>query len=291
LTAESDETPLVAIGGLGGSGTRVAAQIVQGAGFHIGSVLNAAQDNLLFTLFFKRPEWITRFPEEAEITQSIGTFVSLLQHGLPPNQTDAAAMTEKISLLLGEFANHSANLGIAPEHRSALLNIQAPPVEQIAGLSWKEPNTHVFLPYLAKTLPELKYIHVIRNGLDMALGKNHGQFHNWRGLFPEQDFESGTLEQNRLKFWAVANEQALSVARDQMDGRFFLLRYEDLCLNTSEQIEALLAFLGRKATPGLVRKLARMVQPTSLGRFRKHPSDVFNDDDRRMVQRLGFSVD
>lgn len=45
----------VAIGGVGGSGTRVFAEILRGFGFYIGDCLNGALDNLWFTLLCKRP--------------------------------------------------------------------------------------------------------------------------------------------------------------------------------------------------------------------------------------------
>ena len=48
-----------AIGGLGGSGTRVVAQILRDVGIFMGTDLNGANDNLWFTLLFKRPKILT----------------------------------------------------------------------------------------------------------------------------------------------------------------------------------------------------------------------------------------
>ena len=42
----------VAIGGVGGSGTRVIAEILIQLGFYIGSDLNSANDNLWFMLTY-----------------------------------------------------------------------------------------------------------------------------------------------------------------------------------------------------------------------------------------------
>ena len=50
-------SPPLVIGGLGGSGTRVVADIVLAQGWYLGQDLNRAKDNLLFTLLFKRPYW------------------------------------------------------------------------------------------------------------------------------------------------------------------------------------------------------------------------------------------
>jgi hypothetical protein len=46
--------PLVSVGGVGGSGTRVIALILASLGLNIGNNLNEALDNLTFTLLFKR---------------------------------------------------------------------------------------------------------------------------------------------------------------------------------------------------------------------------------------------
>ena len=48
--------PPVAIGGVGGSGTRLIAQILHEAGFYLGDDLSYAIDNLWFTLLFRRLE-------------------------------------------------------------------------------------------------------------------------------------------------------------------------------------------------------------------------------------------
>ena len=46
----------VAIGGVGGSGTRVIAAIVESLGFDPGANLNRPRDDLTFTVLFKRPD-------------------------------------------------------------------------------------------------------------------------------------------------------------------------------------------------------------------------------------------
>jgi hypothetical protein len=47
----------VAIGGLGGSGTRIVAEMLAAGGVYIGEDLNDALDNQWFTLLMKRPKF------------------------------------------------------------------------------------------------------------------------------------------------------------------------------------------------------------------------------------------
>ena len=49
----SDAAPVV-VGGIGGSGTRVFAQLLRDLGFDMGSDLNESLDDLGFTALFKR---------------------------------------------------------------------------------------------------------------------------------------------------------------------------------------------------------------------------------------------
>ncbi len=50
-------TKIIAIGALGGSGTRVLAEILIQAGVFMDEDLNGANDNLIFTKLFKNPRW------------------------------------------------------------------------------------------------------------------------------------------------------------------------------------------------------------------------------------------
>jgi hypothetical protein len=51
----SNKGSIIAIGGLGGSGTRLIANFFLESGFNLGDCLNGARDNLVFTGLFKSP--------------------------------------------------------------------------------------------------------------------------------------------------------------------------------------------------------------------------------------------
>ncbi len=73
VLAPQDVGP-VAIGGVGGSGTRLVADIVSQCGFYLGSSLNGNLDNLWFTFLLKRPYWFTNFPSDDEIVKALRLF-------------------------------------------------------------------------------------------------------------------------------------------------------------------------------------------------------------------------
>ena len=67
--------PLV-IGGMGGSGTRLVAELCSLFGYYLGDDLNIASDNLLYTLIFRRQTW---FYKSYKNTKRINTGLSLLE--------------------------------------------------------------------------------------------------------------------------------------------------------------------------------------------------------------------
>jgi hypothetical protein len=52
-------------------------------------------------------------------------------------------------------------------------------IKKLDGWGWKEPNTYIILEKLNEYYPNMKYIHLIRNGLDMAFSENQNQVKLW----------------------------------------------------------------------------------------------------------------
>lgn len=276
--------PFVAVGGLGGSGTRVVAQILQKMGFYLGPALNPQLDNLLFTLLFKRRDWIGTFPADAEIERMIGIFATAMHDGvdraferLAPGEVDA--LFEK-----------THGMGVDRSSFEAILSSRSPNLKEYSGLAWKEPNTHVFLPQLAQQFPNMKYIHVIRNGLDMALSGNRQQLVNWGSHFGIQEIEGVSREQIQLKYWLAANLRAIELGQSILSQRFFLLNYDALCLSFESELYRLQDFLERQLSGAEISLLSNNIAPESIGRFREAAPQLFTRQEREAVQRLGFCV-
>ena len=71
----------VIIGGVGGSGTRVVAEIIEHFGFYIGKDLDKARDNLWFLLLFKRPRWYRRAQHNRQnIFAGLSLFTNAMLH-------------------------------------------------------------------------------------------------------------------------------------------------------------------------------------------------------------------
>ncbi|MFT5629401.1 MAG: hypothetical protein ACI82I_001393 [Gammaproteobacteria bacterium] len=284
MVVQSVPQQMVAIGGLGGSGTRIAAQILQKLDFYIGPTLNLPLDNLLFTLLFKRHDWIKEFPSDAEICGMIDLFSSAMRDGV--GQAFEHFSSDKIENM---FSNVVGN-GINSARFKDILASPAPDMDLYSGMAWKEPNTHVFLPQFMQRFPQMKYIHVIRNGLDMALSGNRQQLTNWGRHY---GIEAGDAPDTRsqLNFWLAANLRAIKLGQEMKSGHFYLLNFDDLCLNFETEVRLLEDFLVRKLSEVDIDNFVQSIGSSSIGRFRNAPPNTFSSSERKAVQALGFVVD
>ena len=185
----------VAVGGVGGSGTRLIASMVASLGYQMGDNLNRSQDDLTFAVLFKRPDLYRDIrgliPEDhPSAVVAAGVFESIRsgQHGL------GAEIMPMLSACLSIPSHDRQKMSLAGEmlRRGKRLSRlgrafrHTKPLEP--GLwTWKEPNTLLFVPSLFRVIPGLRYIHVVRNGLSMATSKNKRQLDNWGFLFGVAD--------------------------------------------------------------------------------------------------------
>lgn len=283
--------PPVAIGGVGGSGTRLVARFLVDLGFFTGADLNESNDNLWFTLLFKRCEIHCIGQEElADLTAIF-----------------RKAMTEPAPLSAAELdLVHRLADACRPMHDAEWLRARARSLEswmaaggRDSGASerwgcerwgWKEPNTHVVLERLEPLLPGMKYVHVVRNGLDMAYSSNQAQLHLWGPSFLGIENVDASPRLS-LKYWCAVQRRVIERGR-RLGDRFLLLDYDRLCAAPEKGLDTFLRFLEvEPARETRARLLASICPPQSMGRFRRHPPSDLDPDDVAFARDLGFTTD
>jgi hypothetical protein len=274
--------PPVAIGGVGGSGTRLIADIVRRLDHYMGDDLNEATDNLWFTLLFKRQELWGGDSAQHEFDRAVRVF----RHAMAGDRPLTSAEEEWVRTLAAvDRSQHDA-----PWLRLRVESLLATGPRRPAGpWGWKEPNTHVFLDRLQSAFPGMKYIHVVRNGLDMAHSRNQNQLRLWGAMFlgrAEYEITPGWS----LKYWCRVH-QRITALGERMPGRFLWLDYDRFCSAPEEGLRTLVSFLGASVTPPAERSLLALVRvPDSIGRFRAHGLHMFDPDDVEYVGSLGFDT-
>ncbi len=286
----------VAVGGVGGSGTRAVAKLLQLAGVYLGGDLNEALDNRWFTLLFKRPAWFAQARDDPgqPLRRALAVFHGVMTRG-------GVAALRSLPFLLSAAADLSRSghdptgfaRGVWPYRRVASM-LRARPFRpsQHAGWGWKEPNTHLLLPQLVEHFPTLRYVHVVRHGLDMAFSPNQNQLHNWGRIFDvEPPPAPAVAPRSSLEFWIRANERAIGLGHSLLGSRFLVVDADQLCERPEAGVDRLSDFLGLEVPPDVrARMVAVPVRPASTGRYRERDLAVFTPEQLEAVRRLGFAV-
>lgn len=287
----------VAIGGVGGSGTRLIAEILIQLGFYVGKDLNSANDNLWFTLLFKRPDWFLQSSRgnESHIFENLSIFEKAMTANLKPDYKELKHIIRAASKIMFKGHDYSgAGRGLWPIKRAmTLLRSKDLDTSRYLGWGWKEPNTHIYIEYLSRHFSNLKYIHLIRHGIDMAYSSNYAQLYNWGTMFGINIHNTSIpLPKLSLNYWNNANKRTITLGQQLLNKRFMLINFDRLCINPKEEIELLVSFLGIDAQRVDINTLAKLPkQPESTGRYKKYDLSIFSKDEIDAVKEMGFDVD
>lgn len=288
--------PLV-IGGLGGSGTRLVAEMAQELGFFLGSDLNHARDNLWFTLLFKRPRWYA--DAMAHRPQEVRTGFRVLERAMSARGGVDAAGWRFLGravrdAVLGRHGQTRAFTPGWPLAQSArLARAVAFPMPRGGPWGWKEPNSHVFLRPLAEHWPGLRFIYVNRHGLDMAFSRNQAQLHLWGPLYGVRPTAAPGEPQPRamLEYWIRAVERVSADGPRLLGERFLLLDYDALSTRPDDVLPGLIDFLGVDPRGLPIDRIRALAVPSeSIGRYRRHDISIFDPQMIETVRSLGFLV-
>lgn len=227
-----DLTPPLVIGGTGGSGTRVVARIAEGLGVFMGRRLNRQYDAATLFPFFAA--W-SHAPDLADVRRT---------------PAELLAMRRDLDRLL-------------LIHRRGISAAAAP-------WGFKIPRSIFYLAFLIGRFPQLRLIHVVRDGRDMAFSQNQFQLAiNGESYLPDLRgrLRAAPPPVRSIALWSALNRAAAAYGAAHLGPRYLRVRFEDLCAAPATTIATIAAFLDRRI--GDLAPLAAMVeQPPSVGRWR-----------------------
>jgi sulfotransferase family protein len=153
---------------------------------------------------------------------------------------------------------------------------------------WKEPRSIYLLPFLHAELPSLRFLHVVRDGRDMAFSANQQQPRKHGAALLGEEV-AGSPEA-AIAVWAEVNTAAADYGGRELGPAYARLRFEDLCADPPAGVERILAFFGLEADAA---KLARkeVKPPDSLGRWRREDPDEIERLERTAgaaLERFGY---
>lgn len=201
------EAAPVVIGATGGSGTRVFVRILRHAGWYMGRNLNSFGDALEFKDFLDR--WINRYTE---------------------------------SRLAGEEFPEDARLRADLEecvrrHRSGMADASN-------RWGWKSPRTMYLLPAIHALFPEMSYLHVVRDGRDIAFSRNQRQLGRHGDLVLGESWADKPRPVRSIGLWSRVNAMTAEYGEQHLGERYLRVRFEDLCEHPEETVDRIYGFLG-----------------------------------------------
>ncbi len=147
---------------------------------------------------------------------------------------------------------------------------------------WKEPNTHIVIERLWQRLPGLRYVHVVRNGLDMAFSTNQHQLRLWG---PHVLGAEGPVTPERsLAYWCEVHRRLQRLHAGNRD-RMYWLDFDALCRDPRKGVAGLLEFLGLDGGAVDVDALGIVPQPP---KHTRESLSGLSSDDVAYVHSLGY---
>jgi len=268
---------MIAVGALGGSGTRAIAEVLIQSGIYMGDDLNDPNDNLIFTRLFKNPEWYRKSSDSQKQKR-----MSLFENYMKFNKLTLQELKE---LYLAAKSNPTFHSDTKFYIRSAKKLFSKG--KDSTKWGWKEPNTQIYMNELLDFFDELKYIHVLRNGLDMAFSNNKQQLNNWGWKYnillngQESDNE---LAIKQLNYWIESTKDILEKSK-KYKNRFLLINHTDFCNNPKTEIDKLCEFAGINLSIGEKEILYRIPKNTgSNNRYKNKDLSIFESEKIEFVK-------
>jgi len=130
---------------------------------------------------------------------------------------------------------------------------------------WKEPRSVYLLPFLTEELPGLRFLHVVRDGRDMAFSDNQVQLRKHGAAVLGEGGELSPLRS--IELWREVNLRAADFGERELGPRYLRIRFEDLCADPPAVTAAVLGFFGLHGDAGAI-SCEEVSPPSSLGRWR-----------------------
>jgi sulfotransferase family protein len=150
---------------------------------------------------------------------------------------------------------------------------------------WKLCETTYILPVIAAIFPQAKFIHLIRDGRDVAFSDhvapvqpfwrkvyfNDDRIAEWRGLsLTNRGYDVASHIYNALH-WINSVEVGRHYGA-MLHDRYLEIRYEELCTDFARTSSRVLDFCDLPADEAALRQVEGEVSLASIGKFRKQPA-------------------
>ena len=229
----------IIIGATGGSGTRAFAELLIKSGeVYLGKNHNPASDCLDFKTFYD--EWIPK------------CWPFLFESGIE---------IESMNELHSSFE----------EHFNRYLK-DASSRELSGNWGWKGPRSMFLLPFWDRCFSSLRFVHILRDGRDMAYSRNQNQLLLYGGQTTGGMPPNEIIPEHSIDLWSKVNIMVSEYGKKHLGNRYLCIRYEDLIAETEIVMEQMAGFLNVDVDM-LLSKRAMIRGSAQIGRWKLVPED------------------
>ncbi len=243
------------IGATGGSGTRVMARLTRRGGTFIGTLLNEFEDAINIGLFLN--DWIPPYIESEH-------------RGVP---MPPATEEEMIRQFHAALARHLEPMAVRG-----------------GPYGWKEPRSIYLLPFFHAIFPGMRFLHLIRDGRDMAFSSNQNQLNKYGISMIPPELTGWPRPVQSIALWSRINQWAADYGESRMRGQYLRVRFEDLCAEPVPQVRRVFDFFGLEGDAAEAARI-ELAPPESIGRWQQEDPDVLgalHEHGGAALRRFGY---
>jgi hypothetical protein len=269
----------VAVGGVGGSGTRTVAAFLLRLGYYLGDDLNESLDNIWFTLLFKRRSILVE--DDVHFEALAEMFFSRMSGSAELSEADRA---RAYGLADCQRLQHPHDW-LLERAKSFTSGQTSRRPDQPWG--WKEPNTHIVIDRLFSLQPKLRYLHVFRHPLDMSISSNQNQLLNWGPVFLSRDVS--VEPRLSLSYWCAAHRRMVDFVNAWPE-RAMLIDFDSFCHSPDTTCSYVTAMLEMPLQDDVMADFREFVRPPdSAGRSRSVALDQYDPADLAYLAQIGYA--
>ena len=279
------ESPFVVIG-MHRSGTSLVSRILDKSGILMGRDLQTDHESKFFIGLNK---WI--YENAGADWARPAAVEELIDYEPARNQVEEYLKTRIMSSSSKKFSGRAMKNG--------LLDLDC-------KWGWKDPRNGPALPLWKTIWPEMKVIHVIRHGVDVASSlhsrslknwvEDESRFKKWMKLYKWKDSNSPIRRGQRaatlshaLEFWAEQMEVEKNVVKTCEN--ILEIRYEELLVNPEIILKKIWSYIGIEINEELLMEIQEMVDSSRAFAFRNDQTlNDFAKENIETLEKFGYSV-
>ena len=246
-----NDEPLLIVG-MGSSGTRLLVEILEHCGIFMGGALSDNEPKEP-TIFYTANKFVDKFRYEET---------------LPADWEDVVAAK-------------AADIAWFASEVLPMRYVEA----GYAGGPWgaKDPRNTFVMPLYLNEFPNCRLIHLVRDGRDVALSK----------ITKDWPQHLRLTDTDKLDRWFSVWQNHVAVASSYRarvpPGRFFEMRYEDLCLARAPVVKLLAGLVNRQ--PSYVSSVIRAkAYRNRIGKWKAKPEESIFAKNNRLLLSYGYTA-